>query len=47
MGSFGCYTAAKSSKVAIEWYEAKLQQTLVVDIEDNYRISDALMGITN
>ncbi|WP_158727722.1 MULTISPECIES: valine--tRNA ligase [unclassified Flavobacterium] len=36
-----------SSKVAIEWYEAKLQQTLV-DIEDNfekYRISDALMGI--
>lgn len=37
----------ESSKVAIEWYEAKLQQTLV-DIEDNfekYRISDALMGI--
>ncbi|NBW27415.1 MAG: valine--tRNA ligase [Flavobacteriaceae bacterium] len=36
-----------SSKVAIEWYEAKLQQTLV-EIEDNfekYRISDALMGI--
>jgi valyl-tRNA synthetase len=37
----------ESSKVAIEWYEAKLQQTLV-DIEDNfdkYRLSDALMGI--
>jgi valyl-tRNA synthetase len=37
----------KSSKVAIEWYEAKLQQTLV-EIEDNfdkYRLSDALMGI--
>ncbi|WP_144893317.1 valine--tRNA ligase [Flavobacterium tiangeerense] len=37
----------ESSKVAIEWYQAKLQQTLV-DIEDNfekYRISDALMGI--
>jgi valyl-tRNA synthetase len=37
----------KSSKVAIEWYEAKLQQTLL-EIEDNfekYRISDALMGI--
>ena len=37
----------ESSKVAIEWYEAKLQQTLV-EIEDNfekYRISDALMGI--
>jgi valyl-tRNA synthetase len=37
----------ESSKVAIEWYEAKLQQTLL-DIEDNfekYRISDALMGI--
>ena len=37
----------ESSKVAIEWYEAKLQQTLV-DIEDNfekYRISDALMAI--
>jgi valyl-tRNA synthetase len=37
----------QSSKVAIEWYEAKLQQTLL-DIEDNfekYRISDALMGI--
>jgi valyl-tRNA synthetase len=33
--------------VAIEWYEAKLQQTLV-EIEDNfdkYRLSDALMGI--
>jgi len=37
----------ESSKVAIEWYEAKLQHTLV-EIEDNfekYRISDALMGI--
>ena len=37
----------ESSKVAIEWYEAKLQQTLV-EIEDNfdkYRLSDALMGI--
>ena len=37
----------ESSKVAIEWYEAKLQQTLV-EIEDNfekYRISDALMAI--
>ena len=37
----------ESSKVAIEWYETKLQQTLL-EIEDNfekYRISDALMGI--
>ncbi|OUD32754.1 valine--tRNA ligase, partial [Flavobacterium sp. FPG59] len=37
----------ESSKVAIEWYEAKLQQTLA-EIEDNfekYRISDALMAI--
>lgn len=37
----------ESSKVAIEWYEAKLQQTLV-EIEDNfekYRLSDALMAI--
>jgi valyl-tRNA synthetase len=37
----------ESSKVAIEWYESKLQQTLL-EIEDNfekYRISDALMGI--
>ena len=37
----------ESSKVAIEWYEAKLQQTLL-EIEDNfdkYRLSDALMGI--
>jgi len=37
----------ESSKVAIEWYEAKLNQTLA-EIEDNfekYRISDALMGI--
>ncbi|POS01941.1 valyl-tRNA synthetase [Flavobacterium croceum DSM 17960] len=37
----------ESAKVAIEWYEAKLQKTLV-EIEDNfskYRISDALMAI--
>jgi valyl-tRNA synthetase len=37
----------ESSKVAIEWYGAKLQKTLV-EIEDNfdkYRISDALMAI--
>ncbi len=37
----------ESSKVAIEWYEAKLQQTLA-EIEDNfdkYRLSDALMAI--
>lgn len=37
----------ESSKVAIAWYEAKLQQTLL-EIEDNfekYRISDALMAI--
>jgi valyl-tRNA synthetase len=37
----------ESSKMAIEWYEAKLQQTLV-EIEDHfekYRISDALMAI--
>ena len=37
----------EAAKVAIEWYEAKLQQTLL-EIEDNfekYRISDALMGI--
>jgi valyl-tRNA synthetase len=36
----------ESSKVAIDWYEAKLQQTLI-EIEDNfekYRISDALMA---
>jgi valyl-tRNA synthetase len=36
----------ESSKVAIEWYEAKLQQTLL-EIEgnfDKYRISEALMG---
>lgn len=36
----------ESSKVAVEWYEAKLQKTLV-EIEDNfdkYRISDALMA---
>ncbi|MCG2612409.1 valine--tRNA ligase [Flavobacterium sp. SM15] len=37
----------ESSRVAIEWYEAKLQKTLA-EIEDNfdkYRISDALMAI--
>jgi valyl-tRNA synthetase len=37
----------ESSKVAVEWFEAKFQQTLV-DIEDNfekYRISDSLMAI--
>lgn len=37
----------ESSKVAIDWYEAKLQKALV-EIEDNfdkYRISDALMTI--
>ncbi|MES2411107.1 MAG: valine--tRNA ligase [Bacteroidota bacterium] len=37
----------ESSKVAIEWYEAKLQQTLI-EIEDHfekYRLSDALMAI--
>lgn len=37
----------ESSKVAIEWFEAKLQQTLV-EIEDHfekYRLSDALMAI--
>jgi valyl-tRNA synthetase len=37
----------ESSKVAIEWYEAKLNQTLA-EIEDHfekYRISDALMAI--
>lgn len=37
----------ESSKVAIEWYEVKLQKTLL-EIEDNfdkYRISDALMAI--
>ncbi len=37
----------ESSKVAIEWYSAKLQETLV-EIEDHfekYRLSDALMAI--
>ncbi|MCF6133531.1 valine--tRNA ligase [Flavobacterium wongokense] len=37
----------ESSKVAIEWFEAKLQQTLV-EIDDHfekYRLSDALMAI--
>jgi valyl-tRNA synthetase len=44
MGSLRQYQ--ESSKVAIEWYEAKLQQTLL-EIEGNfekYRISEALMG---
>lgn len=37
----------KSSEVAVNWFNAKLQQTLI-EIEDNfekYRLSDALMGI--
>jgi valyl-tRNA synthetase len=37
----------EASKIAIDWYEAKLKQTLA-EIEDNfekYRLSDALMGI--
>ena len=37
----------EASKIAIDWYEAKLQQTLT-EIEDNfdkYRLSDALMNI--
>jgi len=37
----------KSSKIAIDWYQAKFQQTLV-DLEksfDQYRISEALMSI--
>ena len=37
----------ESSKIAIEWYEAKVQQTLL-EIEDHfekYRLSDALLGI--
>lgn len=37
----------ESSKVAIEWYESKLQQTLL-EIEDHfekYRLSDSLMAI--
>lgn len=37
----------EASKIGIEWYEAKLQQTLS-EIEDNfekYRLSDALMSI--
>ena len=40
-------TQPESSKVAIKWYEAKLQQTLI-EIEDHfekYRLSDALMSI--
>jgi hypothetical protein len=40
-GSFRDNTKPESSKVAIEWYEAKLQQTLL-EIEGNfekYRIS--------
>jgi valyl-tRNA synthetase len=37
----------KSSKVAIEWYEAKLQKTLVEieDLFEKYRLSEALMAI--
>jgi valyl-tRNA synthetase len=37
----------ESSKIAIEWYEAKLQQTLVEidDLFDKYRLSEALMAI--
>jgi valyl-tRNA synthetase len=37
----------ESSKVAIEWYETKLQRTLteIEDSFDKYRISDALMAI--
>jgi len=37
----------ESSKVAIEWYEAKFQKTLVEidDLFDKYRLSDALMSI--
>lgn len=37
----------ESSKVALQWYEAKLQQTLaeIDDHFDKYRISDALMAI--
>lgn len=37
----------ESAKVAIEWYEAKLQKTLleIEDSFDKYRISDALMSI--
>jgi valyl-tRNA synthetase len=45
MGSFRDNTATRIFK-AIEWYEAKLQQTLL-EIEGNfekYRISEALMG---
>ncbi|NJM79042.1 MAG: valine--tRNA ligase [Flavobacterium sp.] len=37
----------EASKIAIDWYEAKLQQSLA-EIEDNfekYRLSDALMSI--
>ncbi|WP_338410764.1 valine--tRNA ligase [uncultured Flavobacterium sp.] len=37
----------EASKIAVDWYEAKLEQTLA-EIEDNfekYRLSDALMGI--
>ena len=37
----------ESSKIAIEWYEAKLQQTLVEidDLFGKYRLSEALMAI--
>ena len=43
----GSIPQPESSKVAIEWYEAKLQKTLL-EIEDHfekYRLSDALMTI--
>jgi hypothetical protein len=48
MGSFRDNTATRIFK-AIEWYEAKLQQTLL-EIEGNfekYRISEALMELTS
>jgi valyl-tRNA synthetase len=37
----------ESSKVAIEWYEAKLQKTLaeIEDLFEKYRLSEALMAI--
>jgi valyl-tRNA synthetase len=40
-------TQPESSKVAIEWYESKLQKTLleIEDHFDKYRLSDALMSI--
>jgi valyl-tRNA synthetase len=40
-------TQPESSKVAVEWYESKLQKTLleIEDHFDKYRLSDALMSI--